>query len=109
MKTVAACNEIASDVMGLSVLRVTDPRLGAGEIIGRDGVSSEDELGVGAEAGGNQILRDLGLAINGDRSACEPLQIDMRISSVENEIEPVMGERLAAHPIGNPEIGRASC
>src|SRR5205807_4431270 len=61
-----------------------------------------DELAARGETRGRQILRDLGLAIDGDRSTREPLQVDMRIASVENEIEAVMGERLATHPIGNP-------
>src|SRR5207244_172950 len=57
---------------------------------------------VRTQTGRNQVLRDLGLAIDRDRSTCEPLQINVRIASVENEIEAVMGERLAAHAIGNP-------
>ena len=64
----------------------------------------EHDRAAGVEAGGDQVLDDLLLAVHGDRVADEVDEVDAVAAALEGELDAAVGEALAVEAVGEAEL-----
>ncbi len=73
MESVGADDEVALDRVAVGH---ADPRPLAVEVVQRHAVHLEPHVAAGVEAGGDQVLHDLLLAVDRDRPSGQPGEVD---------------------------------
>jgi hypothetical protein len=72
----------------------------------RDVERLEHDLAAGGEAGGDEVLDDLLLAVDGDRPPGQLEEVDAVADPVDRELDATVGEALAIEAIGEPELAQ---
>jgi hypothetical protein len=101
MIAIAARDVVALELVRPAVVRITHGRSRRGEVLDGDIRRLEHELAARGNPGIQEILRDLGLSIHGDRSARQSLEIDAKRPAAESEIEAVVHQALSLHPLAH--------
>ena len=97
-ETVATSCEVRLQGVGLACLAVVDLRSGRVGFVHMQRFGFEQELTAGFEAGGDQVLDDLLLAVHGDRSATGQFgERDAVSLTFEAQLDAVMHQPLALH------------
>ena len=101
MKTVAAADEVAGDLLGFAVVPEGDARRRPGDVVNGDVGGLEQDLSAIRKSARNKILDHLLLAVDGDALPDQLDEIDVVQRAVEAEVEPVVEQALALHPLAD--------
>ena len=66
----------------------------------------EHDLAAGGQAGRDEVLDDLLLAVDGDRAPGQLEEVDAVAAPVEGQLDAAVGEALAVEAIGEPELAQ---
>ena len=98
MEAVAAGDHVALELLRDAVVHEANPRAFRLEVVHGHVVHLEKERQSALEPGGDQVLHDLGLAVDHDRaSVCELAERNVVALAVELEVDPVVDDPLAIH------------
>ena len=98
MKAVAAGDEIADEGLLRTVHSIADRRLLAVETFERHDLGLEEQRLACCETGRDEILRDLGLAVDHDGLAAgQGLEVDAPAAAVDADVDAAVDEALAVH------------
>src|SRR6516162_7870443 len=105
METVAAGDEIAVQTLGHAVVDELDKRMGGLEGVQFDVGGFKENGMAGGQAGGDEILDDLVLRVDGDALARRQFaKIDTMALAVEAEFDAAMLEAFAAETLADSEL-----
>ncbi len=105
MKAIAAGDEVAAQLPRLPLVAVADPGPVGLEVVQFDLGDLEDQGPAAVEAGGDQVLDDLLLAVDRDPApAGELVEGDVVVAALEAQVDAVMDEALLDHPISDPHL-----
>ena len=94
MESVAAGDDVAPELHFLACVAVSNERTLRLELVHGHVVDLELDRPAGLDAGGDQVLHDLLLPVDGDVPARQPAQVDAVPRALELQLEPVVGESL---------------
>ena len=101
VEAVAAADEVTRERLRLAVLAKADLRPVALEIVDAHVFGLEDDLAAGGEPGGDQVLGDLGLAVDGHGLAGERSEVDPVALAAEAELDAFVDQPEPAHPLAD--------
>ena len=104
MEAVAAGDDAAAQLVLLTVGDVADDGVVAVDLVDRHVRRLEHDRVAGGEAGGDEILDDLLLAVHGDRVADQLVEVEAVAATLEGQLDAAVGEPLAVEPIGEAEV-----
>ena len=109
---VAPGEPVTAHLVALAVVTVADRRRRAGEVVHAHDLGFEQELATGVEAGADEVLDDLVLAVHRDGAAgLQVAQRDPVVLALEAQADTVVDESLVpeavTHPGGAEQINGA--
>ena len=104
MEAVAAGDDAAAQLVALAVGDVADDGCVAVDVVDRHVGRLEHDRVAGGEAGGDEVLDDLLLAVHGDRVADELVEVEAVAAALEGQLDAAVGEALAVEPLGDAEL-----
>jgi hypothetical protein len=105
VEAVAAGDHVALERLGRAVVAERQPGPLGLEVGDRDVVDLEQQRPAGVEPRLDQILDDLGLAVDDDRLPGQLVERDAMTLAVELELDAVVDDSLALHPLAHPRLG----
>ena len=106
MEAVAAGDDAAAQLVALAVGDVADDGAVAVEVVDRHVGRLEHDRVAGGEAGGDEVLDDLLLPVDGDRVADELVEVEAVAAALEGELDAAVGEALAVESVGDAELAQ---
>ena len=104
MEAVAPGDDAAAQLVLLAVGDVADDGMVAVDLVDRHVGRLEHDRVASGEAGGDEVLDDLLLAVDGDRVADELVEVESVAATLEGQLDAAVGEALAVEPIGDAEL-----
>jgi len=102
MEAVASTNKIAGQFVSLTILSISDFRLGAFEVMHADAFNLEQDLAASGDAGIGQIFDDLVLGVDGDSfSTGQVFEIDTMAVAMEAQLDSIVNQALTLHPLAH--------
>jgi hypothetical protein len=106
MEPVAAGQKIAGELVRLPILAKRDAGLVGIDVAHRDAVDVEQEIPAGVEPRRDQVLDDFVLCVDGNRAPARQLRkVDPVTPPAEAELDAVVDEALALHPLADAGLG----
>ncbi len=87
-------------------MREPDPRASRVEVVHRDGRGLEEERQGGRQPCLDQVLDDLGLAIDHDRPSGELVHRDVVALTVELQVDPAVDDPVATHSFPDARVAQ---
>ena len=106
VEPVAAREHVAFDLVSAALVDEGDARPLRHEVVDRDVVRLEEELKPAPRAGGDQILDDLGLAVDHDRAARQLAKRHPMALPFELEMDAVVHDPLALEPRADADLAQ---
>src|SRR5262245_11781630 len=102
VRSVAARDEVAGDLPLFALPPKANLRRLAVEVAHAHVLDFEEYLGAGVEPGADQILNDLGLAVDRDGApAGQLMHIDAMATPAKTQLDAVVDESLSTHPLAD--------
>ena len=108
VEAVAAGDDAAAQLVLLAVVAVADHGAVGVDVDDRHVDGLEHDRVAGGEAGGDEVLDDLLLAVHGDRPADELEEVDAVAAALEGQLDAAVGEALAVEPSASPSSRSSS-
>src|ERR1700741_3931030 len=104
MEAVAARDEVADQFVRATGMSVAEPRPGGLDVMDADIRRFPDDHAGSGEAGGNQVSRYLGLAVDGDRLSGQRVEVDANAPAANGNLGAVMHQPFAVQAFGYPRL-----
>ena len=104
VEAVAAGDDVAFDRDRCAVVGELDPRALRVEVVQRHVLDLEQERRAGVEPRGDEVLHDLGLPVDDDAAPGQVGQRDPMALAVELELDAVVDDPLALHPLADARL-----
>ena len=101
MEPVAAGDHVAGELLRRAVVAEGDARAVGGKVVHRDVGGLEQDRLAGGEAGGDQVLHHLVLAVDGDVPAGEGGEVDPVVAAGEAQVHAVVRQALAPQAVAD--------
>ena len=101
MEAVAPRDHVALQFLLLALVPVADPRALAVDVAERDGLGLEEERPAARQARFDQVLHDLGLAVDDDRLAGQLVERDPVPLVLRLELDAGVHQPFAPHPLSH--------
>ena len=106
MESVATGDDATAQLVVLAVGGVTDDGGVAVDLVDGHVRRLEHDRVSGGQAGGDEVLDDLLLAVDGDRMADQLVEVEAMPATFEGQFDAPVGQALAVEPLGHAQLAQ---